>query len=423
MKHVASLLCKKYLQFKNKDRNISLMIKICFLGITIGTFSLMLALIIFNGFEKTIHEKMQGISAQAIMFSPGNLIDEHSLQEVLKKEFPLIVKASSASSTRQVLIDKDKSKSILFIKGIETTKESFVTNIAEKIRFPLPTQNSETGYAQLLTRLLKENQIIIGTKTAHHYKLHIGDPVTILIPEPTGKKRISLKKKQAIVSGIFKVGLEEYDNNFAFCSLPFLKQLFDEKEGVDQISIKLHPPRYTLQNYFDDYEHTTIQNIQMRFPMLHVKSWKDLYPALVSSLKLEKYVAFFILALITLVACMTMISLLFMYVQQKRRDIAILKSMGLSHNKIRSIFLRIGMRITFLATVTGLTLAAIAGFLLDQYPFIPLPDVYFVSYLPARMDLEIFIIVFLATMVLGFLATWIPAKRTKKINIAHVLRE
>jgi lipoprotein-releasing system permease protein len=399
------------------------MIKICFLGITIGTFSLMLALIVFHGFEKTIHEKMQGISAQAIMFSPGNLIDGTALQEALKKEFPTIIKATSASSTRQILIDKNKSKSVLFIKGIEPTKESYVTNIAEKIRFPLPTHNTKKGYAQLLKQILKENYIIIGTKTAHHYKLNIGDSITILIPEPTGKKRISLRKKQAIVSGIFKVGLEEYDNNFAFCSLDFLKQLFDEKEGVDQISIKLHSARYRLKNYFDDYEQTNIKNIQMKFPMLHVKSWKDLYPALVSSLKLEKYVAFLILTLITLVACMTMISLLFMYVQQKRRDIAVLKSMGLSHNKIHSIFLRIGMRITFLATITGLTLAAIIGFLLEKYPFIQLPDVYFVSYLPARIDLEIFIIVFLATMLLGFLATWIPAKRTKKINIAQVLRD
>jgi len=423
MKNVASFLCKKYMQFKQKDRNISLMIKICFLGITIGTFSLMLSLIIMHGFEKTIHEKMQGISAQAIIYSPDNLIDGKSIQEVLQKEFPNIVKASSSSSMRQILLDKNKSKSVLFIKGIEPTKESYVTNIAEKIRFPLPTQNTPEGYAQLLERLLQKNQIIIGTKTAHHYKLKIGDTVTILIPEPTGKKRISLKKEKAIVSGIFKVGLEEYDHKFAFCSLDFLKKMFEEKKGIDQISIKLHTPCSTLQNYFTDYEKNAIQKIKMRLPMLHVKTWKDLYPALVSSLKLEKYVAFFILALITLVACMTMISLLFMYVQQKRRDIAILKSMGLSHKKIRAIFLRIGMRITFWAAVTGLTLAAIAGFVLQKYPFIPLPDVYFVSYVPARMDIEIFVIVFIATMLLGFFATWIPAKQTKRINIAQVLRQ
>jgi lipoprotein-releasing system permease protein len=132
---------------------------------------------------------------------------------------------------------------------------------------------------------------------------------------------------------------------------------------------------------------------------------------------------FFILALITLVACMTMISLLFMYIQQKRRDIAIFKSMGLSDNKIRSIFLRIGLKITLGASLTGLTLAFIAGYILERYPFIHLPDVYYISYLPARMDFEIFIVVFIVTMIFGFLATWIPTRGTKKINIAQVLRQ
>ena len=112
-----------------------------------------------------------------------------------------------------------------------------------------------------------------------------------------------------------------------------------------------------------------------------------------------------------------------MYIQQKRRDIAILKSMGFPDKKIRSIFLNIGLKITFWASILGLALAGAAGFALEKYPFIELPDVYYVSYLPARMDLEIFIVVFISTMLLGFLATWIPARRTKNINIAQVLRQ
>ena len=132
---------------------------------------------------------------------------------------------------------------------------------------------------------------------------------------------------------------------------------------------------------------------------------------------------FFVLALITLVACMSMISLLFMQIQNKRRDIAIFKAMGLADTNIKAIFLRMGLVITTSASLVGLALAACAGYCIEKYPFIQLPDVYYVSYLPARMDLELFVVVFVVTLLLGFLATWVPAHRATQINVADVLRE
>ncbi|MCF7800253.1 FtsX-like permease family protein [Candidatus Babeliales bacterium] len=436
---ISVFLAQKYLKFKHKDRNISLMIKVCFLGIFIGSFSLMLTLIIMNGFQKAIHEKMQGINSQILIYSPGNKLDYKSIREFLLKNFGQNISGISGNSIKQILINQNKNQSILFIKGIDPENENSVTNIAQKITFPVITRKTEQAYKNLLIDKLTDNQIIIGYKTAQHYNLKTGDQIELLIPEPGSKHKIFLNKKKAIISGIFKVGLEEYDNNFAFCSLNFLKNLFDEKKKkdiqvVDQICINLKEPEE--QNFFvnlfnkfkklfsgQDYETIMLQKFREKLPALTVNSWKDLYPALVSSLKLEKYVMFFILALITLVACMTMVSLLFMYIQQKRRDIAIFQSMGLSNKKIRKIFLNIGLRITFWGVSSGLALAAIIGYFLQKYPFIKLPDVYYISYLPARMDLEIFIIVFVVTMLLGFFATWIPAQRTKKINIAQVLRQ
>ncbi|MFC1894825.1 FtsX-like permease family protein [Candidatus Dependentiae bacterium] len=449
MINISKFLSNKYFKFQKKDRNISLMMKVCFLGIFIGTFSLMLTLIIMNGFEKTIHKKMQGINSQFIIYSPNNKLDYKNIKNFLKKEFKSEISGISGNSLRQILINKNKTQSILFLKGVDAKNEASVTTIAEKITFPLPTKKDKSSIDNFLQKLLTNNQIIIGYKTAQNLNLKVGDSINILIPEPGGKKKIFLNKKKAKIAGIFKVGLEEYDNNFAFCSLNFLQKVFDEKIGVDQINIKLHDfsaKKYlksiklssstnisNISNYLKQFflnvffrqntEQKIINKIQQSLPQLIVTSWKDMYPALVASLKLEKYVMFFILVLITLVACMTMVSLLFMYIQQKRRDIAILKSMGLSNKKILSIFLRIGLKITFWASFLGLLCAAIVGYFLEKYPFIQLPDVYYVSYLPAKMDLEIFIIVFVSTMLLGFFATWIPAQRTKKINIAQVLRQ
>lgn len=404
----------KYLRFRKKDKNISFMIRVCFLGIFIGTFALMLTLIITNGFEKVIHEKMQGITSQAIVYAPGQQVDTKSIKKVLSREFGSTVKAMSASSIKQVIVDHNKNQSIMFLKGVEPKTEALVSSIADKITLPLGDDTN-------LEKLLTENKIIIGYKTAQRYKLSIGSEITLLIPEPSGRKKIGLRKKKAIVAGFFKVGLEEYDNNFAYCSLNFLQTMFKTKKGADQVSLRFHDKKTRF--WQKDHETTVIKNLRKRLGGLTVSSWKELYPALVSSLKLEKYVMFFIIALIILVACMNMVSLLFMQIQQKRRNIAIFKAMGMAHQSIKRIFLVIGLSITFFASTLGLGLAAVAGFFLEKYPFIKLPDVYYVSYLPARMDLEIFIVVFVCTILLGFLATWIPATRAKKINVVDVLRK
>lgn len=439
MNNLSSMISQKYLSFKNKDKNISFMIKICFLGILIGTFSLMLTLIIMNGFEKTIHDKMQGINAQVLIYSPGNQLDYKILKPYIEKEFSNYVSSVGGNSVRQVLIDRNDQQSVIFVKGIDANAETNVTNLKDKIILPILPKE------KILPTLLQDDGIIVGNKTAKKYNLKIGDKITLLIPKPTGKQKIGLKKKQATVTGFFKIGLEEYDNNFAFANIDFLKSLFKEKEvGIDQLTLKLKDqqlPTFELStkffketyNYFktkvyllfsgQSQEDLIIKKISSALPNLTITPWKNLYPALVSSLKLEKYVMFFILALITLVASMNMISLLFMQIQNKRKDIAILKSMGMPNKNIRAIFLKLGLSIVFLSSIIGLGLAAIAGFLLEKYPFIELPDVYYVSYLPAKMDIEIFLVVFLATMLIGFLATWIPAKRTQKINIAQVLRQ
>jgi lipoprotein-releasing system permease protein len=112
-----------------------------------------------------------------------------------------------------------------------------------------------------------------------------------------------------------------------------------------------------------------------------------------------------------------------MQIQQKQRDIAICKTIGMSDNNIQRVFLLLGLTITFISSLCGLACAALAGYFLEKYPFIKLPDVYYVTHLPARMSPDIFIVVFISIMLIGFLATWIPARRCKYIQIAQVLRQ
>ncbi len=415
------------------------MIKVCFLGIFIGTFALMLTLIITNGFEKVVHEKMQGINAQILISAPGNRLSYDEIREQLVHDYGSMFKGVSGYSLKQAILDKDDTQNVMILKGINPEHETAVTNIASKVILP----GNHT-----FPDLLADDGIIIGYKTAQNLSLHVGDEVTLMIPEPGGKKKILLKKKNFTIRGIFKVGLEEYDSNFAFISLDLLHELYDE-EGVDYLTLTIDDvaARHILRDgslsllstsaffikklmfYFKSFfnadlvEEEVVTSLKARLPNLQVQTWKELYPAIVSSLKLEKYMMFLIIMLISLVASMNMVSLLFMQIQQKQRDVAIFKAMGLAGSSIRNVFLYLGMTVTFFASTIGLAAAALVGYLLETYPCIELPDVYYVSHLPARMEVELFVIVFVVTLLIGFIATWYPAQRSRHIAVADVLRQ
>lgn len=405
------LLAWRYLFGIKKERSISHMILICFAGILVGSFSLTLVTIVMNGFEKATYDKIRGLHAPIIMDDPsGNQLNFQAIAHVINNEFPS-VEAFAPTSEQQIIMQHPNSNDIttvVMLKGIDAAREQKM-NTVTKTLLKKDGNKSKTD----LPTLLVDNNIIIGYKLAQQLEVQPGDEITILFAKDTQTKsrKITLTKHTAIVSGIIKAGIEEVDNRLAVCSLNFLEQLFPDT-GVMQITIR---PEKNVD------ESVLIENLHMRLG-LDVYSWKTLYPALVSALVLEKYAMFFILALITLVASMNIISLLFMYITHKKGDIAVLCAMGMQRSALQNLFVIIGMSIAFFASVCGLLFAYGAGYILQNYPFITLPDTYYVSHLPAHMEWSIFVASFIVIMIISLCASWFPARRTKYINIANVLR-
>jgi lipoprotein-releasing system permease protein len=381
---------------------------ICFIGIFIGSFSLALVTAIMNGFEVVIHEKMQGIHSNLIIQSYKNDININVLTKVLHKEFPEIT-AFSPMATHHILLrtksESDDIPTVAMIKGIDPKTEINTSSLSQKIINP----SSSIQFDQLFNN----NQIIIGKQLARNNTIAIGDQIELLFMRDghVHGKKIIVDSQPAVVSGIFDTGIDEFDNGVVYCSLSFLEKLFPNI-AIEQINVTLSP---------NANEQAIIKKLRKRL-MLDVYSWKDLYPSLVATLKLEKYVSFFILALILLVASMNIISLLFMQITQKRPDIAVLKAMGMSHNAISTIFFIIGMTISCVASFFGLITAIIASLLLQRYPFITLPDSYYVTQLPVAMNGEIVCAVFCVVIIFSLFATWLPIQRIRAINISHVLR-
>lgn len=406
MNSLASFIAFRYLFFNQKDHTISFMIRMCFIGIFVGSLALMLSLIITRGFEKAIHEKMQGINADIIISVPGSKLDDANLIPFIKNVTGTALAGITSYSINQVIVERGEQTSVLFLKALDPENEHAVTHLPKKIIIPPISPNQ-------FANLLKKGHIILGSKAAIDYNVGTDDTLTILIPDGGTRKKVYLTEKKLLIAGIFSIGLEEYDSNLAFCSHETHKKLFPDSRGVDLIALKLNPNATAL---------SVIKKLKKELPDLTINSWQDLYPALVASLKMEKLVMFLILALITLVASLSMVSLLFMIIQYKRRDLALFTTIGMEQKTMRAIFLYIGAFITTLATGCGLLTAAAIGYYLEHATRIELPDVYYVNYLPARLEPLLFVIVGGTVLALGFLATWLPTRNLKNINIIEILR-
>src|ERR1700751_3859268 len=173
MNITAFFLAQRILFTHVYQKSISTMTVICFAGIFIGSFALALITAIMNGFEVTIHEKMQNIHSNIIIQSYKNGIDMDALAPVLEKEFPEIT-AFSPMATHHTLIKTENNNDtpiVAMIKGIDPKTEEYTSSLSKKI-----TNSSSTEFSQLFNK----NQIIIGKQLAHNNEVNIGDTVELL---------------------------------------------------------------------------------------------------------------------------------------------------------------------------------------------------------------------------------------------------
>jgi lipoprotein-releasing system permease protein len=223
------------------------------------------------------------------------------------------------------------------------------------------------------------------------------------------------KVRQFRVAGIFEVGMFEYDSNLVLTNLKAAQDFFDLGDAVTGIQLKLD----------DIYKAPAVRDRMQKilgFP-LYAKDWMQMNRNLFSALKLEKFAMFIILVLIILVASFNIVSTLIMNVIEKKREIAILKTMGATDQSIMNIFMMQGIFIGIFGTLVGLAGGYLLCYVLNTYQIIKLPaDVYYLSHLPVKTKLTDFLVVSLSAILISFLATLYPAWQAARINPVEPLR-
>lgn len=393
-----------FLTSKYQNPSIKIMIKTCQIAIMIATFALALIFSIMTGFEEATYQKMQSIYPDMIIDSNDQAIDLLSWDLIAQNNKKLIKNYAEQKIGNALLMASiDENPMMIIVHGINPNKEGLVSNIESKIITP----------EKKLENIIAENKIMIGDKLAKNLELSLGDSVMILCP----KNQSDITSMQftthiAIINAIFKTGIEDFDAALIYCDQNFYAKIFPESD-ISHIHLQ-------LTNLQDEKKLKEILQKQIH---ADIYSWKDLYPSLLSALKLEKWAMFLILILIICVASMNIISVIFMYIAKKQRDIAILLCMGMTRQKIRAIFIWLSIFIAFPAASLGLLLAAMVGIILKNYPCLKLPDnIYDTQYLPIKLELHIFCVILILTVLISLLASLYATKNIKKINIVELLK-
>lgn len=400
-------LAWRYMWGSAQEHTIGTMVRVSCIAVALGSGALALTMCVMRGFEQSTHQLLQGIHAPLTISAGGNPLDYKAIGALLQKEFPQVA-AYSPSDTQHAIIKDPVSGELsapIMLQGILPEHEQRTTQLTQFIIH-------STSPTHKLPALLDDKQIIIGTRLAQQLELMVGDTIELVYaPETTSSHKLYLSTTPVTITGIFKTGLEEVDAGVVYTSLPFLQTLFTES---DVTSIALSPLPTADQ-------HQLKKQLRNRFGLI-ISSWQDMYPALVSALQLESYAMFLILSLIILVASMSLIALLYMQIQHKRGDIAILYTLGVPQKIISRTFIVMGVAIASISCIIGLLFAGVIALGIDHYKLISLPESYLIEYLPISIEPVVFAGIFLFVVLISLIATWIPTRSLKNIKVTTLLR-
>jgi lipoprotein-releasing system permease protein len=398
----------RYIKAKRKQAFISVISAFSVLGVMLGVMTLIIVLGVMNGFEKDLKDKILGTVSHLVVMSHSNrtvtewprIMDRISVFDGVEATTPYVYGQAMLSTNGRV-------RGVI-VRGIDIPTAGRVISLPRYL-----VQGSLDGLAPEADGL---GGIIVGKELAVLNSLRMGDVVQLISPQ--GKRTpigaVPQVRNFRIV-GIFQSGMYEFDSNLVYMELSQAQKFFEMGQGVTGIEV------YLRDIYYAPKLGTRIEaSLGTTF---WTRTWKDMYRNLFSALKLEKIAMFIILTFIILVASFNIIISLIMLVMEKSRDIAVLKALGATSDRIMRIFIVQGMLVGVVGTFLGAVGGIVGSTLLAKYPIIELPpEIYTITTLPVSIEVSDVVIICVVALTICFLATLYPSLRAARLEPVEALR-
>lgn len=358
-----------------------------------------------NGFEHETHKKLQGMHDDITIHAQGEELEYDTIKKILLKEFGKSIDIISPKITHYCMLTTDESRLpyLVCLTGIEMESK-----ILEKLATLMKISKEQ------LEELKRPYALLLGSSLTAALNGATGQQLRILLPDMQSltHHKMSFHTAEAVMLGSFQTGMEEFDMNIAFCSLETMKCLIDS--SITQVGINLKP---SIE------QKVVLKKMRKRFgTALSIYSWQELYPALLEATTLEKYVMFFILSLVVLIASIGILALLFMFINLKRVEITLLIIHGISIGQIQRAYLILGCGISMAASIFGTIASFLCAYALNTFQLIRLPQIYGLTHLPAIMSVNIVISVNILVFLLSLVCCLLATKQIACLKAADVLR-
>ncbi|OGQ21986.1 MAG: ABC transporter permease [Deltaproteobacteria bacterium RIFCSPHIGHO2_02_FULL_60_17] len=405
----------RYLRARRRETFISLITLISILGVMIGVMTLNVVMAVMTGFEEVLRDRLLGINAHIAVVKPGDrLTDYEQVVDQIEQEKGVVAAAPSVYG--QVMVTSGARVSGVVVRGIDPERAARVVDVQPYIKEGSLAALNKSYPVEVEGRSVSLPGVILGTRLAGQLKALVGEPVQVVSPlaTPTVLGMVP-KVRRFVVVGLFDSGMHEYDATLVYMNLADAQRFFEIGDSVSSIEIR-------VQDVYQAQEIAGRIQRKLGFPYF-AEDWSRLWPNLFSALRLEKTVYFLVLLLMVLIGAFNIISTLIMVVMEKKKDIAILQSMGATRRSIRRIFLIKGCVIGTVGTLLGVLFGYGICLLIERYQFIELPkDVFLISTVPVRIYLGNFVLVALTSFFVCLLASVYPARHAAKLDPVEIIR-
>jgi len=405
---IERVIAFRYLKPKKKEGFLKVISIFSFTGIALGVAILIIVMSVMNGFRAELIDKILGFNAHIIVKPYEKKIERENLKklDVLQDN---ISRTSFTFSGQGILMNKESTTGILV--------RSYLQNDISKIEL------IKKGIIEGSLRSFKKNTISIGKELAISLDLIVGDEITLMstsnLQTPFGNLPLQEKFK---ISSVFSTGLAQFDQNVIFMPFENANSLFELSDEDIDLEIFLKKP---------DKVQFIKEKVQKIFGDHYVYSWVDLNKSFFGALKVERNVMFIILTLIIIVAAFNIISGLTILVKNKTKEIAILRTLGVSKTSITKIFFLTGFTIGFLATITGITIGVLFSYYIEEIRVLITSifnvrlfpeEIYFLSQMPSEINFGYIIVISLFSLLITFLATIFPSLSAAKLDPVKALK-
>jgi lipoprotein-releasing system permease protein len=380
---------------KSVNRGIfSFVSSISVLGLTLGVTALLVVTSVINGFEKELHSVLTSFHGHILIFSKLEPVEDVQKMILDIKQTDSRIEAVSPYLFFESMLSSRQGMNGAVIEGVDLNTLDKVSSVCKKvIEGSCPVKVGEFGIA-------------LGYEIAKKLKVKVGDLIFLTIPFSHEKGEEAIVRKLP-VTGILKLGMYDYDKKYAVMLIEDVQTLLNLKNKANAFKVlttKIHESYQVAEKLAEKYAYP-----------IYVKDWTSLNQNLFYAIRLEKVVIAIVLMAIVLVASFNVVSTLLILVQNKKRQIAMLKALGLKSKNILKTFLVLGIGVSLSGVFLGVFVSLMILELLKLKSIIDLPeDIYGLSRLPVELRPIEWFLIGMIVLVLSVLSAYFPSYRISK---------